>query len=85
MINRLVASLAIVLSFGSPAISQERVTLGWGRLLNNDALGDGKDRWRTGSYVLSRVRGPSWTGALPEMPGEIWNSACGLKRLPRRT
>jgi len=71
MINRLVASLAIVLSLSSPVVSQERVTLGWGRLLNNDAIGDGEDRWRTGSYVLSRVRGPSWTGALPAMPGEI--------------
>lgn len=71
MINRLVASLAIVLSLGSPVLSQERVTLGWGRLLNNDAIGDGQDRWRTGSYVVSRVRGPSWSGALPAMPGEI--------------
>ncbi|MEY4871827.1 MAG: hypothetical protein RLZZ563_1157 [Pseudomonadota bacterium] len=71
MINRLVASVAIVLSLSSPVVSQERVTLGWGRLLNNDAIGDGEDRWRTGSYVLSRVRGPSWTGALPAMPGEI--------------
>ena len=46
--------------FAVPAVAQERVTLGWGRLLTNDAIGDGKDRWRTGSYVLSRVRGPSW-------------------------
>ena len=71
MINRLVASLAIALSLSSPVLSQERVTLGWGRLLNNDAIGDGQDRWRTGSYVVSRVRGPSWSGALPAMPGEI--------------
>lgn len=55
----------------APVAAQERVTLGWGRLLTNDAIGDGKDRWRTGSYVLSRVRGPSWTGELPGRPGEI--------------
>ena len=57
--------------FAVPAVAQERVTLGWGRLLTNDAIGDGKDRWRTGSYVLSRVRGPSWSGSLPGRPGEI--------------
>jgi hypothetical protein len=76
MINRLVAVCAIALTLGfqgigSEAFAQERVTLGWGRLLTNDALGDGKDRWRTGSYVASRVRGPSWSGTLPAMPGEI--------------
>lgn len=27
--------------------------IGHGRLLTNDLLGDGKDRWRTGSYALS--------------------------------
>jgi uncharacterized membrane protein YjdF len=26
--------------------------IGHGRLLTNDLLGDGKDRWRTGSYAL---------------------------------
>lgn len=55
----------------SPVSAQERVTLGWGRLLTNDAIGDGEDRWRSGSYVLSWVRGPEWTGALPSQPGEI--------------
>lgn len=55
----------------APAAAQERVTLGWGRLLTNDAIGDGEDRWRTGSLVLSWVRGPEWTGALPSRPGEI--------------
>lgn len=55
----------------APTVAQERVTLGWGRLLTNDAIGDGKDRWRTGSYVLSRVRGPNWSGSLPGQPGEI--------------
>lgn len=54
-----------------PLAAQERTTLGWGRLLTNDAIGDGEDRWRTGSYVLSWVRGPDWTGALPGQPGAI--------------
>lgn len=67
----LVAFLALALSLPLPAESQERVTLGWGRLLTNDAIGDGRDRWRTGSYALSRVRGPNWRGTIPAMPGEI--------------
>lgn len=65
--------LAAVLLCGlaGPVVAEERVTLGWGRMFTNDALGDMKDRWRTGSYTLSRVRGPSWSGELPESFGEI--------------
>lgn len=65
------AALLVAVALAVPAVAQERVTLGWGRLLTNDAIGDGKDRWRTGSYVLNRVRGPSWSGELPTRPGEI--------------
>ena len=42
----------------SPLMAQEREMLGNGRLFNNDYFGDGRDRWRTGSYVFSHVRGP---------------------------
>lgn len=49
----------------------ERVKLGYGRLINNDYLGDGHDRWRTGAVVSSRVMGKSWAGHLPEKFGEI--------------
>lgn len=48
-----------------------RRTLGWGRAFNNDYLGDGKDRWQTGSYMLSVLRGHQWTGALPDAPFEV--------------
>lgn len=67
------ALLAIfaLLSAALPAVAQERVTLGWGRLFTNDALGDGDDRWRTGSYALSRIRGFDWTGSLPGRFGEV--------------
>ena len=48
------------------------VTLGFGRLLSNDVLGDGKDRWRTGSYVISKLRGRSaWSGQRPTQFGDI--------------
>jgi hypothetical protein len=54
-----------------PAVAQDRSTLGWGRLFTNDSFGDGKDRWQTGSYGISLLRGPTWDGALPARPGRI--------------
>jgi len=68
---RLALAVSAGLLLGVPAFAQERVTLGWGRLFSNDALGDGKDRWRTGAYAISRVRGVTWSGALPTAPGEL--------------
>lgn len=64
------AVLGLAFATGEAA-AQERVTLGWGRMFSNDALGDGHDRWRTGSYTISIMRGPSWDGALPQTFGEI--------------
>ncbi|MGR3464003.1 lipid A-modifier LpxR family protein [Limimaricola sp.] len=46
-------------------------TLGWGRIFSNDYIGDGHDRWRSGSFALSRVSGPGWDGAPPDMPGGL--------------
>jgi len=71
--KRLVAALALVVlaASGGVAAAEERVTLGWGRHFTNDLLGDGRDRWRTGSYSISRVRGTQWTGSLPSAPFEI--------------
>lgn len=53
------------------AIAQDRETLGVGRVLTNDAFGDGQDRWRSGGYGISAFRGPGWTGDLPTQPGRI--------------
>lgn len=72
--KRMIAALALVLAAvvsADGASAQERVTLGWGRLFTNDIIGDGRDRWRTGSYSVSRVRGVAWLGSLPSTPGEI--------------
>lgn len=63
--------LLALLYASSPVAAQDRVTLGWGRAFTNDGLGDFKDRWRTGSYTVSRIRGPSWSGDLPATFGEI--------------
>ena len=40
----------------APVAAQERETIGVGRLFSNDYLGDGHDRWRTGSYVYSHLK-----------------------------
>ncbi|MCR8722911.1 lipid A deacylase LpxR family protein [Frigidibacter sp. ROC022] len=67
----LTALLVSAASLATPAAAGDRVTLGWGRLFNNDALGDMKDRWRTGGYVVSLVRGRDWSGVYPDRPGEM--------------
>jgi hypothetical protein len=65
------AALALLTALAAPAAAEDRVRLGWGRIFNNDALGDMHDRWRTGSYAVSLVKGPRWTGRLPSTPGAV--------------
>lgn len=48
-----------------------RPVLGFGRLFTNDYIGDGHDRWRSGSHLWSLVTGPPWTGAPPPRFGEL--------------
>ncbi|MGL4320356.1 MAG: lipid A-modifier LpxR family protein [Paracoccaceae bacterium] len=64
-----IAVLAALMAL--PAMAQDRVPLGWGRMLTNDSFGDGKDRWHTGSYVISVLRGVGWDGNLPSQAGEV--------------
>lgn len=65
--------LLLSVSHAAPLAAQEGYgTLGFGRLFTNDALGDGRDRWRTGSYTVSWMRGRApWSGELPERMGEL--------------
>lgn len=67
------ASLALaLLLMGPTAVAAEpRVKLGYGRLITNDYIGDGHDRWRTGSVASSRIWGPEWDGALPTGFGRL--------------
>ena len=69
----MLVSVLCLLGVAAPAAAQvsARETIGWGRFFNNDYLGDGDDRWHTSSYSVSRLRGPKWTGILPQKPGEI--------------
>ncbi len=61
----------LMLMLAAPVQAGERVTLGFGRLLTNDFLGDRKDRWQTGSAVLSWVRGPEGLTTRPEGFGTL--------------
>ena len=65
-------ALAFLLALPTAAAAAEpRVKLGYGRLVTNDYIGDGHDRWRTGSVATSRVWGPEWDGALPDGIGQL--------------
>ena len=55
----------------SPAAAADRGVLGYGRIFDNDVIGDGHDRWRTGSYSLSQIRGASWDGTPPPRFGAL--------------
>lgn len=68
------SAIALVLSLltvASAANAEPREKLGYGRLVTNDYLGDGKDRWRTGSWTSSRVWGPAWKGDVPGGIGDL--------------
>ena len=54
-----------------PALAGERQLLGYGRIVNNDYLGDGYDRGHTGDVSSSRIKGIAWNGVLPEKVGDI--------------
>ncbi|WP_071672438.1 lipid A-modifier LpxR family protein [Nioella nitratireducens] len=62
-----------VLAFGAPGAAAQgvRPELGQARLFTNDLIGDGHDRWRTGAYWVSSVRGAGWDGVLPTRMGDV--------------
>ncbi|RUS59819.1 DUF2219 family protein [Pseudorhodobacter sp. E13] len=70
-LTAIAAALLSLPLLAQPLAAQDHKTLGFGRFFNNDALGDGKDRWRTGSYALSIVRGQGWDGVLPNQIGAL--------------
>lgn len=68
--GRLVLAVLLVLTAVS-AEAGERHWLGKARIFTNDRLGDGRDRWRSGAYAVSAIRGTGWTGGAPESLGEL--------------
>lgn len=71
MIRFLTAAALGLLTLTSQADAGERVRLGYGRLINNDFIGDTQDRWRSGSVASSRIYGTGWDGELPDRFGEL--------------
>ncbi|KEJ89720.1 lipid A-modifier LpxR family protein [Sulfitobacter donghicola] len=63
-------ALSILVAIPS-AHAEERTKLGYGRLMTNDYFGDGKDRWRTGSWTSSRIWGSGWDGRAPNAFGDL--------------
>lgn len=56
---------------GGAHAEASRSRIGYGRLFTNDFLGDGRDRWRTGSVSSSRVWGYGWDGTAPAAFGDL--------------
>jgi hypothetical protein len=50
---------------------QKRHKIGYGLMFSNDLLGDGHDRWRTGSVTSSRLYGQDWQGQAPAQFGAL--------------
>ena len=71
MIARATIAICLTMLAAAPAAAQERELLGVGRLFSNDILGDGRDRWRTGSYVFSYVTGTAPYDDGPRPAGDI--------------
>ena len=63
------ALLALGLFMSAPASAD--TTLGIARVFNNDYLGDGGDKWRTGSYHVGLIRGSGWSGERPTSFGQL--------------
>jgi hypothetical protein len=51
-------TLMAIIVLPSAAAANDTTTIGLARLFNNDYFGDGRDRWKTGSYLMSWLRGP---------------------------
>ena len=71
MLRFFTTALVTLLISLTSAHAGDRTRIGYGRLITNDFIGDGKDRWRSGSVASSRVWGPEWSGQLPSGIGEI--------------
>lgn len=79
MIRHIAAACLALFLFPQDGLAQERDRIGYGRLVTNDYLADGKDRWRSGSIASSRVWGRGWAGALPTQPGEVLELRLGAE------
>ena len=79
MIRFVAAACLALLFLPQDAAAQTRERIGYGRLITNDDLADGQDRWRSGSFASSRIWGNGWGGVLPQRPGEILELRLGAE------
>jgi hypothetical protein len=79
MIRYLAAICLAMMMMPPQAQAQQYERLGYGRLINNDFIATGQDRWRTGSVQSSRVWGRGWNGMLPAQPGELLELRLGAE------
>ncbi|MBQ2259777.1 MAG: DUF2219 family protein [Loktanella sp.] len=79
MIRHLFAICLALLLLPQDSAAQNRERIGYGRLITNDYIGDGNDRWRSGSFSSSRIWGQGWDGMLPQQPGEIIELRFGVE------
>ncbi|SEV91135.1 hypothetical protein SAMN04488515_0188 [Cognatiyoonia koreensis] len=71
MRSLLTAAIIFLSVLASEAAAEQREAIGTGRLFTNDYFGDQRDRWRTGSYVLSHLRSPAPYDGQPRPFGDI--------------
>lgn len=64
-------ALGVCLALSGMAQAEGRHRVGYGLVFTNDVIGDGDDRWRTGSVASSRVYANGWDGAAPSTFGEL--------------
>ena len=71
VIRCMAAACVALAMLAQDSAAQTRERIGYGRLITNDYLANGTDRWRSGSIASSRVWGRGWADMLPQQPGEI--------------
>jgi hypothetical protein len=64
-------ALGVSAALAGPAGAEGRSRIGYGLVFTNDLIGDGDDRWRTGSVASSRIYAPGWDGQAPSRFGEL--------------
>ena len=79
MFRWIMGALVASLSLAPAADAQERKRLGFGLLISNDFVDDGKDRWRTGGLQSSRIWGPAWDGTAPAGFGQLLELRLGAE------
>ena len=64
-------ALGASMALAGTAGAEGRTRIGYGLVFTNDLIGDGDDRWRTGSVASSRIYAPGWDGQAPARFGEL--------------